>query len=306
MKSPAASDRAHHRPSHVDVRAISDLMDEALTTIENRFASAQPYGVRTGFYDLDELLGGMQPGSLIVLAGPPAVGKTSMALAVAAYVSRASAAVLFATNELSAQRIAARLLASEAAVDGTRVRDGRLREHDWRAIGRAVGVINKMALYVADSVVTFDALRESALELASQHLLRLIVLDRVDPLLADIRRDAQLAAIVSLAHDLSVPLLATASARQTDRGRAEGPTGSLAAGDLVIDVADAMMLLDRSSSIIGDFCAMDIHVVKNRFGPTGIVRLAMDTSVPLVRNAARPPDETAPVEDANPGSDRLP
>ena len=55
-----------------------------------------------------------------------------------------------------------------------------------------------------------------------------------------------------------------------------------------------MMLLDRSSSIGRDLSAMDIHLVKNRFGPTGIVRLAMHTSVPLVRNAARPPDETAP------------
>ena len=147
-----------------------------------------------------------------------------------------------------------------------------------------------------------DALRASALELASQRQLQLIVLDRLDPLLADKRRDVQLAAIVSLAHDLSVPLLTTASARPMDRGRSEGPTGNLAGEDPVVDVADAMMLLDRSSSNGRDFSTMDVHVVKNRFGPTGIVRLTMHTSVPLIRNAARPPDETAPLEDAHPGS----
>ncbi len=303
MKSPTAGDRAHHRPWHVDVRAIGDLVDAALTTIEHRFAGAHPPGVRTGFYDLDELLGGLQPGSLTVLAGPPAVGKSAVALAVATHVSRASAAVLFATNELSAQVIAARLLASEAAVDGMRVRDGRLRERDWRAIGRAVGVVEEMALYVADSVVSLDALRASALELASQRLLRLIVLDRLDPLLADNRREAQLAAIAALAHDLSVPLLATASARPMDRDGAEGPTGHVAAEDVVIDAADAMILLDRSSSIGRDVTAMNVHLIKNRSGPTGTVRLAMHTSVPLVRNAARPPHETAPGDDATSASD---
>jgi replicative DNA helicase len=133
------------RPLETNVRAIGDLVDEALTTIENRFAGGHPHGVQTGFQDLDELLGELQPGSLTVLAGPPAVGKTSTALAVAISNSRESTAVLFATNELSAQVIAARLLASEAAVDGVRVRDGRLRERDWQEIGRAVDAVDEMA-----------------------------------------------------------------------------------------------------------------------------------------------------------------
>ena len=222
-----------------------------------------------------------------------------MALAIATYVSRESTAVLFATNELSAQVIAARLVASEAAVDGVRVRDGRLRERDCQAICRAVGGVDEMVLSVADSVVTVDALRAAALELASQRPLRLIVLDRLNPLLTANRRDVQLAAIVGLAHDLSVPLLATASARPISRGRSEGPTGDLAAENVVIDIADATMLLDRSSSIGRDFSTMDVHLVRNRFGPTGVVRLAMHTSVPLVGNAARPSDEAAPVEDTN-------
>ena len=159
-----------------------------------------------------------------------------------------------------------------------------------------------MALYVVDGVVTLDALHAAALELAAQRQPQLIVLDRLDPLLADIRRDVQLAAIVALAHDLSVPLLATASARPTDRGCSEGPTGALAAEDPVIGLADAVMLLDRSNSNGCDFTKVHVDVVKNRFGPTGIVRLAMHTSVPLIRNAARPTDETAPGEDAHRGS----
>jgi hypothetical protein len=102
-----------------------------------------------------------------------------------------------------------------------------------------------------------------------------------------------------LAHDLSVPLLATASARPIDRGLCDGPIGVLTAENLVIEIADATMLLDRPSSIGRDFSSIDVHLVRNRFGPTGVVRLAMHSSVPLVRNAARPPDEAAPVEDTN-------
>jgi hypothetical protein len=162
-----------------------------------------------------------------------------------------------------------------------------------------------MALSVAHCVVTVDALRPAALELASQRPLRLIVLDRLDPLLTANRRDVRLGAIVGLAHDLSVPLLATVSARPINRGRSVGPTGDLAAENLVIDTADAAMLLDRSSSIGRDFSTMDVHLVRNRFGPTGAVRLAMHTSVPLVRNAARPSDESAPVEDTKSESNPL-
>lgn len=278
---------------------MGDLIRATLNTIENRFAGIDGHDVGTGFHDLDELLGGLQPGSLTVLAGRPAVGKTTMALAVATNAARDST-VLFATNESSAQHMAARVIAAEAAVNGTRMRDGRLRERDWRAIGRAVDITGDLELHVADNIVTLDGLRAAALELIEQHgQLRLIVLDRLDPLLINTRRKA-LAATARLAHDLSVPLFAITAARSTKPDRSDRAPGDVAGNDVVIEAADAMMLLDPSISPDRALSTMDVRVVTNRFGPTGTIRLAMQTSVPLVRNAARPSDEAATLEDADP------
>ena len=72
--------------------------------------------------------------------------------------------------------------------------------------------------------------------------------------------------------------------------------------DLDIEAADAMMMLDPSISSDRALSTTDVRVVKNRFGPTGTMKLAMQTSVPLIRNAARPGDEAAPLEDADPAA----
>lgn len=245
--SSAASDRTQRQPSSVRVRAIGDLIRATLNTIENRFAGIDRHDVGTGFHDLDELLGGLQPGSLTVLAGRPAVGKTTVALAVATNAARDST-VLFATNESSAQHVAARVIAAEAAVNGTRMRDGRLRERDWRAIGRAVDLSGDLELHVADNIVTLDGLRAAALELVEQHgQLRLIVLDRFDPLLIGNRRES-LAATTRLAHDLSVPLFATTAARSTQRDRSDRAPGDVAGNDVVIEAADAGCCLIRQAA----------------------------------------------------------
>ncbi len=125
------------------------------------------------------------------------------------------------------------------------------------------------------------------------------MLDRLDPLPIGNRRES-LAATARLAHDLSVPLFATTAARSTQRDRSDRAPGDVGGNDLVIEAADAMMMLDPSISSDRAHSTMDVRLVKNRFGPTGTIRLAMQISVPLVRNAARPGDEAAPLEDADP------
>src|SRR5690606_16137553 len=95
-------------------------------------------GVPTGFKELDEKTGGLQPGELIILAARPSMGKTALALNIAR-----NAAVLYRKKvaifslEMTAQALVLRLLSAEAEVDQSRIRSGYLTTHDYKRLQAA-------------------------------------------------------------------------------------------------------------------------------------------------------------------------
>lgn len=109
-------------------------------------------GMPTGFLDLDELTSGLQPGAVTVLGARPGMGKTALALGIAAHASMVQGrTVLFREFEGSHGEVMGRLLASEARVDSTRIRNGRLQGADWDRINAVVERIALADLWVDDS-----------------------------------------------------------------------------------------------------------------------------------------------------------
>jgi len=107
---------------------IKDLVTDSFATIERIYEKKETYtGVPSGFRDLDDKTSGFQTSDLIIIAGRPAMGKTSFALNIAQYAAQeAKAPVLFFSLEMSKESLAMRLLCSEARVDHQRVRKGLL------------------------------------------------------------------------------------------------------------------------------------------------------------------------------------
>ena len=153
-------DRAEHRMFAVSESgprggfvAIRDLLHDSFEKIEELYRDKRLItGVPTGFIDLDTLTSGFQPSEFVVIAARPSMGKTALTLNIAAHVAiEHRRPVAFFSLEMSKESLVHRLLASEARVDGNRLRTGFLRENEWPRLTTAAGKLGDAALYVDDT-----------------------------------------------------------------------------------------------------------------------------------------------------------
>ena len=256
-------------------------------------------GIRTGFGDLDNLMGGLRKSDLILVGARPGEGKTSLALNIALAAGRAGKRVLIFSLEMPRRQIATRLLFSQAEVDARQLsRPGLLSERDRRLIRNTLPAVASMSIYVDDSNVTPVELRSKARQLSREHGLDLIVIDYLQLMrgsepgsrrfenrnleIAEISRSFKL-----LAKELDVPILALSQLSRAPEQR----TGMLAAprlsdlresGALEQD-ADIVVFIHREWKKKQEGAeaieapsppVRRVIVAKNRNGPVGDVRLA--------------------------------
>ena len=126
----------------------------------------------TGYLDLDLLLSGLQPSSLVVVGARPAMGKTSFGLGMLAHAAVEAPnpkPCLFFSLEMSHLELTQRLLCSEARVDSHRLRNGQLKGDDWSNISRAMGRLGPAPIYIDDNPnLTIMEIRAKARRLKSQ------------------------------------------------------------------------------------------------------------------------------------------
>ncbi len=153
------------------LRPLHDLLSESLDRLEALYDRGESItGVPTGYLDLDERLSGLQPSSLVIIGARPSMGKTAMALGMAAHAAmEARRPVLFFSLEMSHSEVTQRLLCSEARVDSTRIRNGKLLESDWPKISHAIGRLGEAPLYIDDNPnLTVMEIRAKARRLRSR------------------------------------------------------------------------------------------------------------------------------------------
>ena len=140
-------DVAQRRTSD-SVRSLKELLTESLERLDHLYGRGETItGVPTGYSELDGLLSGLQPSNLIVVGARPSMGKTAFALGLAAHAASSHGVpVLFFSLEMSHLEIAQRVLAAEARLDVTKLRNGRLLDSDWPRISSAIGRIDTAPL----------------------------------------------------------------------------------------------------------------------------------------------------------------
>ncbi|MEW6153984.1 MAG: replicative DNA helicase [Actinomycetota bacterium] len=159
---------------------LRDLLERQLDRIEALFERGNDItGVPTGYIDLDQQLAGLQPSNLVIVGGRPGTGKTSFALGIVTHAAVESRTpVLLFSLEMSHLELTQRMLCSEARVDATRMRNGRLLEADWPKISHAVGRLAEAPVYIDDNPhLTVMEIRAKARRLKSRSGLGLIVID---------------------------------------------------------------------------------------------------------------------------------
>jgi replicative DNA helicase len=295
-------DLAQHRNAG-STATIRQLLEQSLDRLEQLYERGEAItGTPSGYLDLDELLSGLQPSALVVVGARPAMGKTSFALGMATHAALvARRPVLFFSLEMSQIEITQRVLCSEARVDATRVRNGKLNENDWEKIGHAVGRLAEAPIWIDDNPnVTVMEIRSKARKLKSQiGDLGLVVVDYVQLMtgrtsaenrqveVAEISRGLKI-----LAREIETPVVALAQLNRGLEQRADKRpmlSDLRESGSLEQD-ADVVLFLyrdeiyNRESTDLG---IAEVIVAKHRSGPTGLVRLAFLGQYTRFANMAR-------------------
>ncbi|HJR69201.1 MAG TPA: replicative DNA helicase, partial [Gammaproteobacteria bacterium] len=136
-------------------------------------------GVATGFAEMDKLTSGLQPGELVIIAGRPSMGKTTLAINIAenAALGNKVPAAIF-SMEMSAEQLSFRMLSSIGRIAQTRLRNGKLLDEDWPRVDSAVSMMSDAPIFIDDSgALTPTEVRARARRLKREHGLGLIVVD---------------------------------------------------------------------------------------------------------------------------------
>jgi replicative DNA helicase len=202
-----------------DFAHIESLLKESFERITSLYESGVDItGVPSGFRDLDRLTSGFQPGNLIILAARPSMGKSALALCMAANLGvRSQQPVALFTLEMSKSEVTQRFMCSEAKVESNRLRSGKLAPDDWPRLTAACDKLMKAPIYVDDTgSITMMELRSKARRLKSREPnLGLIVVDYLQLMTSGgtVENRVQEVSQISrhlkvLARDLDVPILA--------------------------------------------------------------------------------------------------
>jgi replicative DNA helicase len=279
-----------------DIRPLSQVLGRLYDDIEDRAGRQEFFGILTGFTELDCLLQGMQPSDLLIVAGRPGMGKTSLLLSMvkcAAQVHQKRIAVF--TLEMSAEQMAQRLIAQETGIDTQRMRSGRLTSDEWPLFTCAVEVLGETSLFLDDTpAISPLQMRAKSRYLKMEHGLDLIVVDYLQMMSGGgkFENRVQEVSFISrqlkgLARELNVPVLAAAQLSRAVEQRADKhPVLSdlRESGSIEMD-ADVVMFLYRSEQPEMNGL-VDVIVAKHRNGPTGTAQLSFQTEITQFRDAA--------------------
>jgi replicative DNA helicase len=182
-------------------------------------------GLATGFVDLDKKLAGLQPANLVIIAGRPAMGKSSLALNIATNVAAQGDPVAIFSLEMSKEEIVQRILSSVGKVDSMKLRSGQLGPL-WQRVVDAAGRMYKAPIYIDDSpVVTVTDIRAKCRRLKRKKGLSLIVVDYLQLMEAHggENRQQEIAQISrnmkNLARELEVPIIAASQLNRSLEAR---------------------------------------------------------------------------------------
>ncbi|NQT04689.1 MAG: replicative DNA helicase [Dehalococcoidia bacterium] len=288
----------HGERDFVHIRQVLDKYFEAAPPPEEGDGAREqmPY-VLSNFVGLDEFLGGFQRSDLVIVAGRPSMGKTSLGLSIARNVSvEQKACVALFSMEMSRDSIVMRFLASESGVNSRRVRFGLHTEDEERHIMDATGVLSEAAIFIDDSPqLRVVEMRSKARRLHFERGLDLIIVDYLQLMQGEGRGENRVQEISyisrslkALSRELNVPVIAVSQlSRQVEWRASHIPQLSdLRESGSIEQDADVVIFIYRDEYYHTEEEwqlqhpdreypreEADIIVAKNRNGPTGQIKL---------------------------------
>ncbi len=270
--------------------ALKDLVVHAYELIEKRERS-HVTGLATGFHELDELTCGLQNGEMIIIAGRPSMGKTSLALNISESIGiTEKIPMAIFSLEMGKQQLAERFLCSAGKIDTQAARKGMLNDEQYHRLASASEMLSEAPIYIDDTAsLTPLGLCAKARRLMSQYNIRCIFVDYLQLMhLGTGRvesRQQEITAISrylkALARELNIPVVVLSQLNRSPEGR-EGHRPRMSdlreSGSIEQD-ADVVMLLHREDYYhrgepeYSENNTAQVIIAKQRNGPTGNIDL---------------------------------
>ncbi len=268
---------------------IKPLLAKAVDKIEMLFEQeGHITGAATGFTDLDDLTSGLQPADLIIVAGRPSMGKTTIAMNMAENVAiKSGKPVAIFSMEMPGDALAMRMMSSLGRIDQHKVRTGKLEDDEWPRLTSAISILGETKMFIDDTpALTPTEVRARARRLTREHgQLGLIVLDYLQLMQSPSSGDNRVQQISdisrglkALAKELDVPVVALS---QLNRNLESRPNKRPMMSDLresgaIEQDADLIIFVYRDevyNEDSPDKGIAEVIIGKQRNGPLGTVRL---------------------------------
>lgn len=298
---------------------VRDMVDDAEAA---RQRGGGCLGLSTGLADLDDKLGGLAPGNLLVLGARPSMGKSSLAFGVARHVASTQVPTGIFSLEMTAKEVGQRLASDATGIPFDRIRRGKLEEDEWARFRQAEREVAGLPLVVDDTVgLTIGQIRARARRMKRRHGIGLLVLDHLhlvsgkgDNRLQELTRIS--AGLKEIARELAIPTLALCQLNRGVEGRDDKrpQLSDLRESGSIEQDADVVMFLFRKCYYLErqqpqrkagetdrafmdrladwhDECLQErnraeISIQKNRHGTTGTVGLYCDLALSRFRDLA--------------------
>jgi replicative DNA helicase len=268
----------------LDFVTVQETIKEAIEKIQELHEfEGEITGIPTGFKDFDKLTAGLQPSDLIIIAGRPAMGKTTLAMNIAEHsaIKHAVPVAIF-SMEMSSLQLVMRLFSSLGQIDQTRLRSGSLTDLDWPKLTSAMNLLHKSHIFIDETPsLSPSELRARARRLKRKHDIGLIVVDYIQLMsvpgtkenrateVAEISRSLK-----AIAKELSVPVVAVS---QLNRALEQRPNKRPIMADLresgsLEQDADLIIFIYRDevyNEETAEKGKAEIIIGKHRNGPTG-------------------------------------
>ena len=266
-------------------------------------------GIPTGFIDFDKMTSGLHANELIILAARPGMGKTAFALNIAVNAAIQSGKSVAVFNlEMSAEQLMFRMIGAQGAVDGHKLRTGKLNNDDWKKVNEAMTVLSDAPIFIEDTPgITIGELRAKCRRLAEKSDLGLIIIDYLQLLsggsgygtnrqqeVSDISRNLK-----TMAMELGVPVIALAQLSRSVEGREDKRPmlSDLRESGSIEQDADLVGFLYRDDyykrkegEAENPISLVELIVAKHRAGANGTILLQFEKNFSVFRTSVQNPD----------------
>ncbi|WP_269622010.1 replicative DNA helicase [Prochlorococcus marinus] len=279
----------------------AEILTSTFNEIESRSLGTAVAGLPVNFYDLDAMTQGLQRSDLIIVAGRPAMGKTSIVLNLAKNVAQLhELPVCVFSLEMSKEQLTYRLLSMEVGIESGRLRTGRLNQEEWPLLGKGIDTLGQLPIFIDDKpnsgVLEMRSLCRRLIAEQGKEL-GLIVIDYLQLMEGSTpdNRVQELSRITrglkAMARELKVPVIALS---QLSRGVESRTNKRPMLSDLresgsIEQDADLVLMIYRDEYYnpeTPDRGVTELIVTKHRNGPIGTVKLLFEPQFTRFRNLA--------------------